>query len=120
MEKTKGRVVHKRVEDNLITDPGTGLAIPIDKSGQVPLVIANAVEANTLAAPAFRGQELKIYAYSVAGSGTRAITVSEAFNVAGNTIMTFGTAGDLAILLAGVNATGLVWKIIANDDVALT
>ena len=120
MDKTKGRVVHPKVEANVIPDPGTGIAIPIGKSGQVPLVIANAVEANTLAAPAFRGQELVVYAYSVAGSGTRAITVSEAFNVAGNTIMTFNAGGDLAILLGSVNATGLVWKIIANDGVALS
>lgn len=120
MEKTKGRVVHKRVEDNVIPDPGTGQAIPIDKSGQVPLVIANAVETNTLAAPAFRGQRLTIYAYSVAGSGTRAITVASAFNVAGNTIMTFDTQGDCAVLIAGVISTGLVWKIIANDGVALS
>jgi len=120
MDKSKGRVVHPRQEANVIPDPGTGIAIPIGKSGQVPLVIANAVEANTLAAPAFRGQELVIYAYSVAGSGTRAITVSEAFNVAANTIMTFDTAGDCAVLLAGINETGLVWKIIANDGVALS
>ena len=60
MEKNKGKVVHKRQEDNIIPDPLTAGAIPVDKSGQVQLVILNATETNTLDDPAFIGQELTI------------------------------------------------------------
>lgn len=120
MDKQKGRVVQAREEDHTIADPGTAQAIPVGKSGQVPLVIADAVETNTLAAPAFKGQELTLYAYSVAGSGTRAVTASARVNVAAETIMTFDTAGDLVVLKAIDIGGNLRWEIIANDGVALS
>ena len=120
MEKQKGKVVIKRVEDNVVPDPGTGQAIPIDRSGQVPLVIAAGGETNTLADPAFRGQEMMIYAYSVAGGGTRAVSAASRVNVAAQKIMTFDAEGDMVVLKAGVSPSGPVWAIIANDGVALS
>ena len=120
MIKEKGKVVEKRQQDSVIADPGTGVAIPISISCQVPLVVADATETNTLAAPAFVGQEMTIYVYSLAGSGTRAVTAAARVNVTGNTIMTFDTAGDLVVLKAIDIGGSLVWVIIANDGVALS
>ena len=119
MEKQKGRVVEPRQEDNIIADPGTGVLIPVSKSGQVGLVIGSAgAETNTLAVPTFLGQQMTLVAYSV-GTGTRVVTASARINIAANTTMTFAAAGD-AIVLKAVNIGGnLRWAVIANDNVTL-
>lgn len=109
-----------RLPTNVIADPGTGAAIPVTRSGQVQLVIANAVETNTLAIPTFAGQRLTISCVSLAGSGTRAITSAQAVNAAGNTVMTFNAASDLIVLEAVLIANALRWRVILNESVALS
>jgi hypothetical protein len=102
-----------------IADPGDGSAIPVTISGVVPLTVGAGVETNTLAIPTFLGQRLVI-CLDVVGGGSRAITAASAINVAGNTVMTFGTARDcielVAIQLAGV----LAWEVTWNNAVALS
>lgn len=80
-------------------------------SGAIALVIADAAETNTLAVPQFVGQELTIAVKSRAGSGSRAITVASAFNITGNTILTFDAAGEYAVLRAYELGAVLAWKL---------
>ena len=103
---------------NTIADPGTGVAIPVTTSGVVPIVTAGA-ETNTLAIPTFVGQVLDLIMDTRVG-GDRVVTSAQRINQAGNTIMTFGAAGDY-IRLIGVTIGGVLrWQVAANDGVALS
>lgn len=104
-----------------LADPGTAQAIPVDRSYDIPLTIGSAgAETNTLAVPTVVGQRLKINAQTV-GTGTRAITAASAINQAGNTVMTFASAGDFIELVAmPSSSTALIWRVAANDGVALS
>jgi hypothetical protein len=111
------------VHNNMIPavdDPGTGNAIPVDDSCKVEFTIANAVETNTCAIPEYIGQLLILCVYSLAGSGTRAITFASAINKAGNTIATFADAGDSMILRGAKKAGALCWRVQTNDGVTLS
>ena len=92
-----------------IPDPGNGVAIEVSRSGHIQVVTA-AAETNTLAAPTFVGQRL-IISCKTHAVGDRVITVSAAFNAAGNTTITLDTAGD-AICLEGCrgSAGALKWN----------
>lgn len=106
---------------NAAADPGTGAAIPVDKSYSIPLTIGAGAETNTLAAPTFVGQRMNLYANAVAG-GTRVVTSAGVLNSAGNTTMTFGQATDFIALEAiAVTPSGSsrLWRILANDGVTL-
>lgn len=111
--------VGKTLGVNTIADPGTAQAIPVTKSGYVPLSIGAGAETNTLAIPTFIGQTLSIFAHEILG-GSRAITSAQAVNQAGNTVLTFGQARDF-IKLEGIStAAGLRWQVVANDGTTLT
>jgi hypothetical protein len=100
-------------------DPGTGNPIPPVLQGSVPFAVGGGAETNTLAAPTRSGQELALVANTV-GGGTRAVTFAAPINAAGDTIATFNAAGDF-LQLRGTRVGGaLVWRVIANDGVALT
>jgi|FLOH01.1.fsa_nt_gi hypothetical protein len=101
-------------------DPGgAGQAIPVTESASIALTIGAGAETNGLAAPAWKGQTLSIYADSV-GGGSRAITSAVSINQATNTVMTFAAARDFIKLEAITVAGGLVWQVIQNDGVALS
>jgi hypothetical protein len=101
-----------------LTDPGTGVAIPVTRSASVAIVTA-AAETNTLAIPTFRGQKLVLFMDARVG-GDRVVTSSQAINQAGNTIMTFGAARDSIVLEAITVAGVLRWEVTGNDGVALS
>jgi hypothetical protein len=108
-----------RLSTNVIADPGTGIAIPVTKSGEVRFTIGAGAETNTLAAPAFAGQRITLCVNTI-GAGTRAVTCAQALNPTGNTIMTFNANTDL-IILYGVTIGGtLKWRILLNESVALS
>jgi len=101
-----------------VADPGDAGAIPVTRSGSVPLTIGAGAETRTLAIPTFIGQRLTIDA-DVIGGGSAAITAASAINQAGNTVMTFGALADF-IALEAVQLGGiLAWRVVANDGVAL-
>ena len=103
-----------------LADPGTAQAIPVTRSAQVDMTIGSAgAETNTLAIPAFAGQTLVINA-AVVGTGTRAITASQALNVTGNTIMTFNAVRDCVVLTTIKVGSALRWEITYNANVALS
>jgi hypothetical protein len=101
-----------------IADPGTGAAIPVTRSVSVPITTA-AAETNTLAIPAFVGQKLHLVC-DVYAVGDRVITSAQRINQAGNTIMTFGAAGDFIALEAVQIGGALRWQVTHNDGVALS
>jgi hypothetical protein len=102
----------------LIADPGNAGAIPVTRSGSVPITTA-AAETRTLAIPTLIGQILTI-SCDVYAVGDAVITVASAINQAGNTIITLNTAGD-TVKLEGVQIAGvLAWRVIVNDGAALS
>jgi hypothetical protein len=106
--------------ENVIADPGTGVAIPVTANGSIALTIAATGETNTLAVPGWVGQRLSIIASVLGASDTRIITASQRINQTGNTVMTFAAAEDF-IELVGVDIGGaLRWQVVANDGVALS
>lgn len=101
----------------VISDPGDGEAIGVDKSGYVNLVSAGA-ETRTIAAPTFVGQLLQLNFQT--DGGDCVITVATTVNQTGNNTLTFADAGDHLLLQAGQSGANLRWRVVANDGVALT
>jgi hypothetical protein len=107
----------RAVFNDEITDPGDAGAIPVVQSGFCMLTSAGA-ETRTLAIPTWAGQMLDICCDTYVGD--IAITVASAFDVAGNTVITLGNAGD-SIKLVGATIGGtLAWRVLANNGCALT
>lgn len=107
-----------KYETVLLADPGTGVAIPVTRSATVNIV-TSAAETNTLAIPTFTGQRLLLNMDTRVG-GDRVVTSSQRINQAGNTIMTFGAAGDCIQLGAIKIAGAFRWQVLSNDGVALS
>jgi hypothetical protein len=101
-----------------ISDPGTGAAIPVTRSGSVAITTA-AAETNTLADPAFMGQWLSIFVDTYA-VGNRVITAASRINQAANTVITLGAVGDFIKLEAVTIAGALKWQVVSNDGAALS
>lgn len=109
--------IARKKSPQTIPDPGDGLAIPVTESGYCPLVTAGA-ETRTLAAPLFPGQVLTL-GFKTDG-GNCVVTASAGVNQTGNNTLTFADAGDHLKLEAIESGSSLVWRIVANDGVALT
>jgi hypothetical protein len=95
-------------------------AIPVTGNGNLALTIADAAETNTLAVPTFAGQMIAISVDTLAGGGTREITVATAINAAGNTKITLNTAGDFIVLYGFKLGASFAWRILASDGVTLS
>jgi hypothetical protein len=100
-----------------VADPGNAGAIPVTGSGRVPLVTA-AAETRTLAVPASAG--LKLVLQMKTDGGDCVVTSAQTINAAGNTIMTFGDAGDVIVLESIELGGALRWRVTGNDGVALS
>lgn len=100
-----------------LADPGTGVAIPVTRSASIAITTA-AAETNTLAIPTFVGQKL-VLSMSVRAVGDRVVTSAQRINTAGNTTITFDTAGDAIVLQAITIAGVLRWQVVVNDGCTL-
>lgn len=102
-------------------DPGTGVAIKVNRWNQViPLTIAaSASETNTLAAPTQAGQKLTLFAASVGSGGTRVVTVASAVDAAGTLTLTFAAVDDRVTLESVPVGSGVYeWRITSNEGTA--
>lgn len=106
-----------RQYSHAIADPGDGNGISVKQSGVCALTSAGA-ETRTLAIPTFVGQELSLICDTYVGAIT--LTVAAAVNQANNTILTFGAVADACVLKAMTVGGSLVWRVVANDGVALS
>ncbi len=102
---------------NLIADPGASGAIPVTASGSCALTSGGS-ETRSLAAPTFVGQRLSLTC-DVDG-GSLAVTSATAINQAGNTHMALNDVGDMIVLEAMQVGGTKVWRVVANDGVALS
>jgi len=101
-----------------IADPGASGAIPVDRSGIIPLV-TTAAQTRTIATPAKEGIDLTLHLLT--DGGDCVITAASAINEAGNTIMTFDNAGEVIKLLSIHAPSGaFMWRVMANDGVGLS
>lgn len=103
-----------------IADPGDTEAIPVTGNGNVALTIADAAETNTLAVPTFAGQIITISADTVAGSGSRAVTVASAINADDEDTITFDAAGEFISLYGIKLGASFAWRVLASDGVTLS
>ena len=101
-----------------IADPGDAGAIPVTRSGTVAITTTGVVDTRTIAIPTFAGQRIALSLDVDAGDAV--VTVASAANQAGNNTLTMADAGDIIELIAVQVASALVWRIGANDGVALT
>lgn len=102
---------------NAIVDPGDGNAIPVTRSGYVPLVTAGA-ETRTLADADAPGLTLDLYFKTDLGNCV--VTSASPINQAGNNTMTFADVGDHLRLTSIEDGADLEWRAVANDGVALS
>jgi len=101
----------------IITDPGNGGAIPVTRSGTCAIVTSGA-QTRTLAAPTFVNQRIVLYFQT--DGGDCVVTVANAFNVAGNTIVTLNDVNDSVQLVGVYNGSALRWRLAENDGCALS
>lgn len=100
-------------------DPGSGGSITATGNWTVVEMVTAASEARSLKDPVKSGQII-ILTLKTDG-GDCAVTAATACNTAGNTVITFGDAGDTVVLASIPNGTsGYKWIIIANDTAALS
>ncbi len=110
------------VQGNLahaVTDPGDAGAISVALSGVCGLVTGATGQTRTLAAPTVAGQQLAL-ALKTDGGGDCVVTAAAAVNQAGNNTLTFSDAGEVILLAAVPVGAALVWRVQANDGVALS
>lgn len=103
---------------NAIVDPGDGNAIPVTRSGYVPLVTGGGGETRTLADASAPGLTLDLY-FKTDGSDC-VITSASPINQTGNNTMTFADVGDHLRLTSIEDGADLEWRVVANDGVALS
>ena len=105
--------------DYVMLDPGNGNYLVVDRDRGVVELVTAAAETRKLADPERSGLMLTLTLKT--DGGDCVVTADTALNQSGNTIMTFGDAGD-TVLLQSIpdGATGYKWKIIGNDGVALS
>jgi len=101
-----------------VADPSDAGALPVTKSATIALTSTGVVDTRSLAIPAVAGTTL-LLSFDV-DAGDLAVTCAAGINVAGNTVMTFDTAGEYIKLEAAQVAGALVWRVIANDGVVLS
>lgn len=102
-----------------VADPADAGDIPVTRSATVALTsVTIGGETRALAIPSLAGTTL-LLAFDVDG-GDIVITAASGINVAGNTIMTFDTVGQYIKLEAAQVAGVMVWRVTANDGVALS
>lgn len=110
-------VLEGQAYQGVIADPGDAGAIPITESGNMAITSAGA-ETRTMAAPAAAGVIIDITTDVYVGDVT--ITVATAFNLAGNNTMILGEAGEHIRLVSSQVGGAFVWRVDANDGVALS
>jgi hypothetical protein len=103
--------------ENVIADPGTGLAIPVTASGVCEITSAGA-ETRTLAIPTRVGQKL-VLVVDVDG-GSCVITSAQPINQTGNNTITMNDVADFIELTAVKVGAALRWRVVANDGAVLT
>ena len=101
-----------------IADPSDAGALTANRSATIALTSTGVVDTRTLAIPSIAGITL-LLSFDVDG-GDLAVTAASGINVAGNTVMTFDTAGEYIKLEAAQVAGVLAWRVVANDGVTLS
>ena len=94
--------------------------IPVTGNGIIALTIGNTAETNTLAEPTFAGQEITISADTVAGSGSRTVTVASAINTENNNTILFDAAGEFIVLRGIKLGASFAWRVVAIDGATLS
>lgn len=96
-------------------DPGNGVALPRSEGRAfIGFVTGASGETNTLADPVKAGQELVIY-LRTDGGGDRVVTVASAFDIAGNTVLTFANQGEFAYFISVAVGTSWKWKLVRSN-----
>jgi len=99
-------------------DPGTGVALPRSEGRVfIGFVTGASGETNTVKDPVKAGQELVLY-HRTDGGGDRVVTFDSAFDAAGNTVATFGTAGHVAHFISIAVGTGWKWRLNGSNFMA--
>jgi len=100
-------------------DPGNAGKITATGNWTIVELVTAASEARSLKDPVKSGQVI-ILTLKTDG-GDCAVTADTSVNTAGNTVITFGDAGDTVVLTSIPNGTsGYKWIITANDTAALS
>lgn len=99
------------------TDPGDAGDIDVTGNAVVNVVTAGA-ETRTIGDPVAGGQRLVVGLKT--DGGNCVITADTAVNQTGNNTLTFADAGDILVLESIELGSGFVWRIVANDGVALS
>lgn len=98
--------------DHVVPDPGAGGRIAPTIDLAICEMVTAAAEARTLANPTKAGNRLTLRLKT--DGGDCAVTASNGFNVAGNTVATFQDVGDLLELVSVSTTTAFRWEILVN------
>lgn len=110
-------------EAGLLTlkDPDNAGSISVGSRmvSSISLVTGAAGETRSLKDPAQAGQTI-VLCLKTDGGGDCVVTGESAINQAGNTVMTFGDAGDTAYLVAVEDGADKEWRVVINDGITLS
>lgn len=105
-----------------VPDPGNGASVTLITSPfsrLIPMAIGTGAETMSVGNPAFNGQALVLYALTVGGGGSRAVTFSTAIDQAGSTQATFNAVADQLVLQGfQLNGSTLRWRVMQSTSVA--
>lgn len=99
----------------LMVDPGDGGTIRIDRFLGVVPVVTGGAEARALAVPTKAGLMAAVLLDTDGGDLT--LTVTEGYNQAGATAMTFDDAGDWVLFVAVKVGANFRWRVAASEGV---
>ena len=112
------QLLNTAIPSAIVKDPGDAGAIPVPSGNGYCNLVTGGAETRTLAAPKVEGQLLQ-FNFKTDG-GDCVITASAGINQTGNNTLTFADAGDHLLLQGARSGSSLVWRVVANDGVALT
>lgn len=102
----------------LMTDPGSGGTITVNRDCAVIPVITAGAEARTLAQPTKAGLRCMVVIDTYVGACT--LTVTGGYNQAGSTSITMGTAGDWVRFVSVKVGASYYWRVVAQEGTNAT
>ena len=110
---------HRILKDMLraeftVTDPGAGGTITVDRDRTVVPVVTATAEARTLANPPESGLLCLVMLKTDGGDCT--LTVTNGYNIAGNTKVVLASAGEYALFVSVEIGANLRWRLVAQEE----
>lgn len=102
----------------VVADPGNGGTLYVDRWGAVvPLVSGSTSETRTISPPTCSGIQVFVI-FDTDGGGDVVVTVTGGYDQSSATSLTFGDAGDYAMLVSAKEGSSYLWHLVSYEGVS--